>query len=130
MLDSQAADGPIGGGGPVPERVTRRRIFAYWLILGVVTSALSALVSMLFWNSNYIPNPNIGWTPIDDLSGMYVVMPLGWLLSVATPAGWLSILGLGLALYKRNLKPLILAAAGSILFGVIWPEIAVGLLGI
>ena len=110
--------------------ITRKKIFLYWFALGVVTSALTATVSMLFWNTTYVPDPDIDWVPINDIGGMFVVMPFGWLLSIATPAGWLSIFGLVLAMYKRNMKPLIFSAVGSALFGVFWPEIAVGLLGI
>ena len=77
-----------------------------------------------------MPEPNVTWTPIDDMIGMFIIMPFGWLISVVTPAGWLSCIGLGLALYKVNLKPLILVVAGGILFGIYWPKYFVGMIGI
>lgn len=85
---------------------------------------------MLFWHFTYVPEPNVNWAPINDMVGMFIIMPFGWLISLATPAGWLNILGLVLALYKTNLKPLILSVSGSILFGIYWPKYFVGIMGI
>ncbi len=111
-------------------KVTRKKVWLYWLLVGVVASVLSATASMIYWHLTYIPEPNVNRTPIDDMLGMYMLMPIGWLISVITPAGWLSIIGLGLALYKISLKPLVLSAAGAILFGIYWPKYFAGIMGI
>lgn len=110
--------------------VTRKKIWFYWFLVGVAISVLSATASMLYWHLTYEPEPNVNWAPIDDMLSMFITMPFGWLISVITPAGWLSIIGLGFALYKISLKPLVLSAAGAILFGVYWPKYFVGMMGI
>ena len=109
--------------------VTRKKIFLYWLLVGVTFSILSASISMLFWHFTYEPEPNVK-VLINDMIGMFTIMPLGWLIYLLTPAGWLSVLGLVLGLYTKSLKPLILSALGSILFGIYWPEHFVAIMGI
>jgi hypothetical protein len=110
--------------------LTRKKVWLYWFLVGVVSSILSSTISMLYWHLTYVPEPNVNWSPINDMIGMFMIMPFGWLMSVITPAGWLSIIGLGLSLYKISVKPLILSAVGSILFGIYWPKFFVGMMGI
>ena len=110
--------------------VTRKKIWLYWLAVGIVSSILSSTVSMFYWHFTYVLEPNVKWTPMDDVWGMFMIMPFGLLLSVITPAGWLSIIGLVLAVYKVSLKPLILSVLGGILFGIYWPKYFVGMMGI
>jgi hypothetical protein len=109
----------------------RKNVFLSWLLLGVVCSIISSTASLLYWEFTYVQKPNVrAWSPIDDIVGMFVIMPLGWLISLVTPAGWFSIIGLGLGLYRKSFKPLVLSAIGSVLFGVFWPKYFVGIMGI
>jgi len=111
--------------------MTRKKIWGYWLLIGVATSVVVSAISMMYWNSTYTPEAQYSyWTPMSDMSGMYVLMPFGWVLSIATPAGWLNIAGLVFALYKTDRRPLIVSAIGSAIFGVYWPKASVALLGI
>jgi len=110
--------------------VTRKKIWIYWLLVCVVSLVISATVSMIYLHLTYVPEPGVNWKPIDDMLGMFMVMPFGWLISVITPAGWLGIIGLGLSLYKISLKPLAISAAGGVLFGIYWPKYFIGIMGI
>uniref|UniRef100_UPI00197E491E hypothetical protein n=1 Tax=Paraglaciecola marina TaxID=2500157 RepID=UPI00197E491E len=110
--------------------ITRKKVCFYWLLVGTFSSVLASTISMLYWHFTYMPEPNVNWSPINDMLGMFMIMPFGWLMSIITPAGWLSVIGLGLALYKISLKPLILSVLGSLLFGIYWPKFFVGMMGI
>jgi hypothetical protein len=113
------------------ESSSRKKVILAWLSLGVACSAISSTASLLYWEFTYVQEPNVRiWSPIDDVVGMFVIMPFGWIIALITPAGWLSIIGLGLSLYKKSFKPLVLSAVGSLLFGVFWPKYFVGIMGI
>lgn len=110
--------------------VNRKNILLAWLLVGVITSALSSMASMLYWQFTYVEEPNVNWSPINDTLGMFMIMPFGWVMSIITPAGWLSIIGLGLALYKSSFKPLLVSLVGSIIFGLYWPKFFVAMMGV
>ncbi len=96
----------------------RKKLFITWLSMSISSSLITATITMIYWQYTYIRDSTIKWQPIDDMLSMLVLMPVGWGLSVLTPAGWLNITGFTLALYKFSFKPLIISVAGSILFGL------------
>ena len=85
---------------------------------------------MLYWDLTYEPEPRVDWRPIDDYLGMLIIMPFGWLISIMTPAAWISLTGLIIALYKISFVPLALSVVGSIIFGLYWPKAFVAMMGI
>jgi uncharacterized membrane protein len=108
----------------------KKKIFGIWCLIGIVISVVFSTISMLYWNFTYEPKYQTEWRPINDIVGMYMIMPMGWVISLITPAGWLSVIGLGVALYKRNLKPLIISGLGSLLFALYWPQFFVAMMGV
>jgi len=111
-------------------RISRIKIFLYWLLISVVVSLVSSIISMLYWNYTYIPEPNIDWRPIDDFFGMLKILPFGFLLSVAMPWGWASIVGLIIASWLKDSRPLLVSILSALVFGWYWPKWFVALMGV
>ena len=99
----------------------RRHLFFVWALSNSIICLVISLISLAVWELTYIQKPDSSWSPMNDWAGMIGLMPIGWLLALFTPAGWLSLIGLGFAVYKSHLKYLAISWLGSILFGVLWP---------
>lgn len=93
-----------------------------WLCIVTFLPLLVTSASTLYWQFTYSPETYSGWKPINELGGMILTIPLGLLISISKPAGWLGLLGLILALYKKTYKPLLLSVVGAIVFGIYWPK--------
>lgn len=111
-------------------KLNRKNILLAWFISGGIASILSSLLSLFYWQFTYVQQLNSDWSPISDLFGMLMIMPFGWLMSVMTPAGWMSIVGLCLALYKPSFKPLIVSVIGALVFGLYWPKYFIAIMGV
>lgn len=99
----------------------KRHIFLVWAISTSLTCLIISLVSLGVWELTYLQKPGVTWSPINNWAGVIALMPIGWLLSLFTPAGWLNLIGLGFAIYNKNLKFLAISWLGSIVFGLFWP---------
>jgi TRAP-type C4-dicarboxylate transport system permease small subunit len=115
---------------PHSKKINRKKLSIAWLLTSIASSVITAIITMMYWQFTYVRDANKKWQPIDDISAMLALMPLGWIISVLTPAGWLNITGFVLALYKISYKPLVICIAGSILFGLYWPKYVVGIMRI
>ena len=113
-----------------PEKLSRWHVLAIWALSSMAASALGSIGRILHWESTYVGSPGIDWSPIDELPGTLTMLPFGWCLSVLTPMGWLSLLGLGLMIRHRSVRPLWLSVLASLVFGVFWPPVWTALSGV
>lgn len=111
-------------------QASRFRLFLIWLISPIIIISMTAMLTMLLSPTDYFaaPLPNQGFRT--DFWGVVMFLPLGWILHLFMPTGWISAICLGLALYKRNRKPLYLAALCAVAFGFFWPALFEGMMGI
>ena len=90
------------------------RTIVLWLLLGPVLAFLVALPS---WHV-------LHYFSLDKLTGLTEMIdayPMGLLMSVLTPWGWLMYGGLFMMISKRQRLGLICTAIGATLLGVFWP---------
>lgn len=109
---------------------SRKKILALWLISGFFTGLIISVLSMLYWNHNYLPELNINWRPVDDMFGMVILIPFGLLVSIAAPWGWASLAGLAISLWLKDIRPIVVSIVGAIIFGWHWPKMYVAFMGI
>ena len=103
----------------------RMKIFLIWLFGSIVLMLITACVSMVTWNFNYQPEPNLDWEPINHISGMIFLVPIGWLLSFMTSFGWASLFFMCISVYTKLPGLLLGSAIATILTGIWWPMIYV-----
>jgi len=106
----------------------RKNIFLIWLFGSIVLMLTTSCVSMLVWNFNYQPEPNMDWQPINHIFGMIYLVPVGWLLSFMTLFGWASIIFMCISVYMKLPYILLGSAIATILTGAWWPMIYVTML--
>lgn len=111
-------------------RVSRKKVFVYWLVITCVFSALASCVSVLNWEFSYVPEANVNWSPINDFLGMFLLMPFGFALSIFMPLGWFSLISLISALFLKDSRPLLISFISALIFGWYWPRWYVGLMGV
>jgi hypothetical protein len=109
---------------------SRKRVALIWALSGIVAAEISSIISMVYWQYSYIPEANVNWQPINDIFGMVFILPFGLLLSIVMPWGWVSLVGLFIALWLKDIRPIAFSLLGSIYFGYEWPKWFVGLMGI
>lgn len=113
------------------ERSKHQRILFTWLLIVIILSGVTSTLSAIIWT--YFLGGDIysvGYRPVDTIVSLLTLMPLGWLIALLTPAGWLNALGLALAIRKRTKKPLVISAAGAILFGAFWPYLFLSMMSV
>ncbi|MEM8913296.1 MAG: hypothetical protein AAGC97_16135 [Planctomycetota bacterium] len=94
---------------------------------------MAVVVTIVIWERTYvIPDvPNMSqWTPLDDIVGTVLIIPLGFFVYLFHPAGWLFWLGFGLALLMKQRSLFLFPIAASIWFGCLWPAHYHGVMGI
>jgi len=99
----------------------RKRIFLIWLFGSIALMLITSCVSMVIWNFNFQPDPNISWKPIDHIFGMIYLVPLGWLLSFTMLFGWANICFMCISVYLKMPYILIGSAIATLLTGAFWP---------
>jgi hypothetical protein len=99
--------------GIVKMKFTTRTIIL-WLLLGPV---LAFLVSLPSWHVLHYFSPD----KLAGLTEMINAYPMGLLMSVMAPWGWLMYGGLIMMISKRQRLGLICTAIGATLLGVFWP---------
>ena len=110
--------------------VSRRKISLYWVVSSLLVALVVSTISMLYWNYNYVPEPDFNWRPIDDYFGMITSLPFGFLLSIGLPWGWTSLAGVALSLWLQDVRPLLISIISCVVFGVYWPKSFVAMMGI
>ena len=108
--------------------MNRKKIFIIWLFGSIGLMLVVSCISMLIWNFNYQPEPGITWKPIDQISGMLFQVPVGWLLSFMSVFGWVSLLFMGISVFKKWPAMLAGSAVATVLNGMFWPMIYVTML--
>lgn len=110
--------------------MSKKKIFLIWCFGSLLLMLIVSSVSMVIWNVTYQPEPNGDWKPINHISGMIFLVPVGWLFSFMTPFGWANIVFMGVSVYARLPWILLGSAIATILSGIWWPEIYVTMLDI
>jgi hypothetical protein len=128
--DGQTASAVPPKGSWMRATADAKTVVAVWLVGSAAVSIVVAMLSLVYWQITYTPEPNVPWRPIHEFGGMLMLIPVGWMLSIIMPWGWLNLAGLVWALKKGSLKPLLLSAVGTIAFGLFWPLWFVGMMGI
>ena len=83
----------------------------------------SVIISSMIYLNIYV-RPSITFDEKAEHLFDYILgIPVGWLLHLIFFIGWPSIVALGLALYEKNLKYLIVSAIISIAWGFVWPPL-------
>lgn len=85
-----------------------------WLLLGPV---LALLISLLCWPLYDYLSPG----KLSRIAEMLAAYPMGLLMSLLTPWGWLMYGGLLLSLTGRNKAGLWCTLGGAVLLGGFWP---------
>jgi hypothetical protein len=115
-------------------RDKRRWLLAAYVVVGIVISLGSTAATTLVWDRSLRLEEldvSYNWSPSNDLAGMLVLMPVGWMVySIAHFSGWIFWSGCLAIIVARQRWPLILAGLGGLAFGLYWPEYFVALMGI
>ncbi len=107
------------------EKLTKARIFIYWIIGGFISSVIGVVPAVFYWSkveaSWALDIPSeimasslmlpVGWV-------FWSLIPLSWQL---TPMSWLSIFAFIWAMRVKKIKPLFLAFVACFIFGLFWP---------
>ena len=109
---------------------SRKKISLYWVTSSFLVTLVVSIISMLFWNYIYVPEPNVNWRPVDDLFNMLTVLPIGFLFSIASPLGWANIAGVALSLWLKDIRPLLVSIISCSVFGAYWPKWFVAMMGV
>lgn len=94
-----------------PGEPSRRRLALETVLWGWLSAVITSSMTMHIWNQ----------PPISELPSVLVLMPFGFAFHTPLPDGWLFWSGFGSALWNRSRAFIIVAVAGSILFGLFWP---------
>ena len=90
------------------------RVSLYWLLLGPVTALLISLVS---WSVFEYFTPG----KLPAVPDMLATYPLGLLMSLLTPWGWLMYGGLLMMRAEKNRIGIWCSVGGAVLLGGFWP---------
>ena len=90
------------------------RVSLYWLLLGPVTALLISLVS---WSVFEYFTPG----KLSAVPDMLATYPLGLLMSLLTPWGWLMYGGLLMMRAEKNRIGIWCSVGGAVLLGGFWP---------
>jgi hypothetical protein len=71
-----------------------------------------------------------GGSPINDLWSSIYMLPIGFLVYLLHPAGWLFWAGFALTLIARNRLFIVVSMIAAIWFGWLWPKHWAGIMGI
>lgn len=98
------------------------------LVISIATVAITTYI----WNSHWMshPEPGVIWRPNDNIPAMYFLMPIGWLISILAPWGWVTLGGLFWAVYKVSNRALYFSFSGVFFFGLYWPFWFAAMMGI
>jgi hypothetical protein len=95
------------------------KIFGAWTITTILFSSVATALSMYFHDQPSDASERLSL--LKDIYEMLIINPIGFLLSLLTPVGWVMIFGLGYALIIKSYKPLLISAVGAAIFGYYWP---------
>lgn len=110
--------------------ISRKRILAWWVFTQSILMLLSALIGLLLWQATAGDDPT-GWQPINDFNDiMGSLITFGWLISIIWPTTWISLICLGIGLWRRSYKPLYVAGVCAVIYGLFWPNWFTGIMGI
>ena len=81
---------------------SRKRIPAEYIALGIICLLTVSIVSTWIKDLQYVPERNVHWRPRNDIFSILPFTPIGMLLHLFLPTGWIFWLEFGLAVYQRN----------------------------
>lgn len=109
------------------EKITKTRIFLYWVIGGFFSSVLGVVPAVIYWS-----NVEANWA-LDipsEIMASSIMLPIGWVFVTIiplswqlTPMAWLSIFAFIWAVRCKKTKPLYLAYCACFIFGLFWPYV-------
>jgi type III secretory pathway component EscU len=103
-----------------------KKIIIYWLAGSVLVSALSVLIAVTYLTINgplHVPGEEIVGEIIGNFLVAILILPIGLLISLLLPWGWVSIGCLIWATRKKAESPLIGSFIVAFIFGLFWPNI-------
>lgn len=106
------------------------RITAFWLLSSILIHAIFTFISIIYWYITYDPESGVNWDPLDDILGVFAMIPWGWSLSIIFPYSLISLCGLFLGIFINSLKPLIISLLYAAIFGWMWPYMFVAMMGV
>ncbi|MCP4289797.1 MAG: hypothetical protein GY792_36150 [Gammaproteobacteria bacterium] len=98
------------------------KITAFWLLLG---PAMALAISFVSWSILKPISPD----KLSDATGLVTTYPLGLLMSLLTPWGWLMYGGFMAMLSERRKLGIFCTAAGAVMLGAFWPIWCMDLIG-
>ncbi len=116
-----------------PSGPSRKRLAIETVCLGWLAAAITSTIQTLIWDREERLLGTLEkyhWTPNNYLLPILVCMPFGFIIHTLFPWGWLFWLGFGSTLCDRSRAFIIIAVAGAILFGLVWPKHFVMMMGI
>ena len=115
---------------PSVAKLGRLQLAIEWVGLVIVGTFGCTTFRVWIYTLTYEPEPDVRFDPWSDLSGMFMLAPLGWLFPGVLGPLWLVLAGLVGALKTRSRVWHWLTAVGCALLGAFWPFVFWGWMGI
>lgn len=105
-------------------RIPLKKMLLVWFLGSVLCGLIAAIITVIYQDVTYTGTlTNSNWRPIDDLSGVVILYPLGILFSILTPYSWVNLLALVVAIWLKDARILIISFLAALAYGNVFHTI-------
>ena len=108
---------------------SRNSILKMYVLIGLSVTITTMFVSTIVHQFLITPGEFCYSFP-RDFGIMHVLLPVGMILGLISPLGWVSVVGLILALKKYEIKYLLLCLPACLAVGIWWPPMFIAMMGV